>query len=206
MAAREETLEKPVIDGRNLRSQRTQAAIARAYLELTDLGELRPSAGTIAERAGVSERAVFRHFQDMESLSSAVAKLQLARVNRDLPGLSDPAAPFAERLASYLHRWTWVHERTTTLRRAALLAEPFSAEIQRRHAGARKARVRDFELLFASELERIARTERDEIVEAASAAMSWAAWNHMRRYRGLSVARATQVVARTLTALLARRG
>jgi hypothetical protein len=41
------------------------------------------------------------------------------------------------------------------------------------------------------------------VLEAASAAMSWAAWNHMRRYRGLSVARATQVIARTLTGLFA---
>jgi AcrR family transcriptional regulator len=202
MAVHEQGREKPTVDGRNLRSQRTQAAIARAYLELTDLGELRPSAAMIAERAGVSERAVFRHFQDMESLSSAVAKLQLTRVNRELPALADPSQPFAERLEALLRRWTWVHERTSTLRRASLLAEPFSPEIQRRHQGARKARVRDFELSFEKELDRVARPERDEIIEAASAAMSWAAWNHMRRYRGLSVVRATQVIARTLTALL----
>jgi AcrR family transcriptional regulator len=191
------------VDGRNLRSQRTQSAIARAYLELTDLGELRPPAHRIAERAGVSERAVFRHFQDMESLSSAVAKLQLERVNRDLPELVEPTETFEARLGSYLRRWTWVHERTTSLRRAALLTEPFSPEIQRRHASARRARLRDFERLFRSELESASDAERDELLEAVSATMSWASWNHMRRYRGLSVPRATEVLARTVKALLA---
>jgi AcrR family transcriptional regulator len=205
MAQTDQTAEKPEIDGRNLRSQRTRAAVAKAYLELTDLGDLRPSAHRIAERAGVSERAVFRHFQDMESLTSVVAKLQLERINRDLPALVAPTRPFDERLSSFLQRWTWVHERTTTLRRASLLSEPFSSEIQRRHAGARRARMRDFALLFREELEAFSAADCEDVVEGVSAAMSWAAWNHMRRYRGLSVGRATAVVERTIRALLASR-
>ena len=78
MAVQEETLEKPAIDGRNLRSRRTQAAIARAYLELTDLGELRPSAGKIAERAGALYDKFVAFIQDLDEVGARLQQLDKA--------------------------------------------------------------------------------------------------------------------------------
>ena len=72
-------------DGRTLRSATTRRAVAEAYLNLVDGGDLRPTARAIAAEAGVSERAVFRHFQDMETLHSEAAVLQIQRVSRDVP-------------------------------------------------------------------------------------------------------------------------
>ena len=59
---------QPATDGRVQRGERNRAAIVDALLSLLEDGVLRPSARQVAERAGVSLRAVFQHFDDMESL------------------------------------------------------------------------------------------------------------------------------------------
>ena len=60
------------IDGRTARSQRTRSAIVAACIELVEEGDLRPTAPRVAERAGVSVRSVFQHFDDLEGLFAAV--------------------------------------------------------------------------------------------------------------------------------------
>ena len=53
------------IDGRLARSARTRHAVVDALLDLLGEGDLRPTAARIAERAGVSLRIVFHHFEDL---------------------------------------------------------------------------------------------------------------------------------------------
>src|SRR5580704_2095506 len=55
-------------DGRKHRSQKSQALIVNALLELIAQGNLEPSADQIAEFAKVGRRSVFRHFKDMDTL------------------------------------------------------------------------------------------------------------------------------------------
>jgi AcrR family transcriptional regulator len=192
-------------DGRSLRAQRTVQAIAEAYLELLRAGDLRPPIRDIAASAGVSERAVFRHFQDSESLFDAVAKMHLTRVMAEIPELVDAGEPFAKRMISYLERWCWVFERVTPVRRAANLNEPFSREIKRRHNWARGRRTEDFEGLFDRELSRMSKHDRRDIIDAASAMLGWPTWEHLRTHRKLSVERATEIMMRTLKTILSGR-
>jgi hypothetical protein len=56
------------IDGRTARSERTRNAIVDAHLQLIREGDLRPTADRIAKQAGVSLRALWSHFADMEAL------------------------------------------------------------------------------------------------------------------------------------------
>jgi AcrR family transcriptional regulator len=126
-------------DGRTLRSATTRRAVAEAYLNLVDGGDMRPTARAIAAEAGVSERAVFRHFQDMETLHSEAAVLQIQRVSRDVPPPAPTTGPVEERAALLARRWCTLHERVTPVRRVALLHEPFSTEIARRLAWIRGA-------------------------------------------------------------------
>src|SRR3954452_939252 len=55
-------------DGRLARSARTRRAIVDALRALHHEGDLRPTAPRVAERAGVSLRTVWQHFNDLESL------------------------------------------------------------------------------------------------------------------------------------------
>src|ERR1044072_5768679 len=60
-------------DGRSARAARTRDAVVEALLSLLDEGNLRPTARQVAERAGVSLRSVYVHFDDLEDLFTAAA-------------------------------------------------------------------------------------------------------------------------------------
>src|SRR5688572_12211442 len=59
------------IDGRAARAARTRSAIVDAHLALIEEGDLRPTGERIADRAGVSLRALWANFGDMEALFRA---------------------------------------------------------------------------------------------------------------------------------------
>jgi AcrR family transcriptional regulator len=67
-------------DGRIARSKRTRESIANALLELLEEGVSQPRAQHIAERAEVSVRTVFQHFDDMEGLYSEIVIRQTLRI------------------------------------------------------------------------------------------------------------------------------
>ena len=68
------------IDGRTARAVRTKDAIVDATLALIDDGDLRPTGPRIAERAGVSVRSIFQHFDDLDALFSAVGERVATRI------------------------------------------------------------------------------------------------------------------------------
>jgi AcrR family transcriptional regulator len=205
MATRALLKEKPPLhkeDGRALRSASTRRAVAEAYLDLLDSGEYRPTAKAIASRAGVSERAVFRHFQDMETLHSEAAVLQIQRVGSSIPSPAPESGPLPERITKLSDRWCSLNERVTPVRRVALLHEPFSTEIARRLAWIRGVARYELERTFAGELAGANETSRPRLVAAMSATISWESWTEIRTRQGLEFDAAQQTVAAMLTAIL----
>ena len=90
-----ETTER--IDGRIARGERTRSAIADALYDLLQEGHADISARTIAQRAGVSLRSVFQHFDDIEAVYAEVAVRQADAINPYLASI-DPLVPIAERV------------------------------------------------------------------------------------------------------------
>jgi AcrR family transcriptional regulator len=106
-----------VADGRVQRGARNREAIVDALLALYDSGNLRPSAGEVADVAGVSARSVHNHFTDMEALRAEVATRQWARVERLLP--TPPVdLPLAERIEQLVERRAEFFEAITNVRRS----------------------------------------------------------------------------------------
>lgn len=84
--------------GRRVRdAQRTRAAIVQALLDAFQDGEPRPTAKTLAERAGISVRSIYVHFADLDELRLEVARIQAERIAETLPVL-DAAQPLADRV------------------------------------------------------------------------------------------------------------
>ena len=172
-------------------------------LDLLEEGELRPTAARIAERAGVALRSVFQHFADLEALFSAAAERQMERLSgllRDLP--SD--GPLVERLEAFVEQRARLLEAIAPVRRAALLREPFSPEIASRLQGIRQLKRAEVEHVFAPELVRRRRGDRQELVELLAAVSSWPMWESLRRHQRLSFERARHALARTIAALLGK--
>ena len=103
MTAGQET-QTASVDGRTARALRTREAIVDACISLVDEGVLKPTAPRIAERAGVSVRSVFQHFDDLESLFAMVAERVVGRLASilvaDRPGLPARRADRALRVGA----------------------------------------------------------------------------------------------------------
>lgn len=103
------TSEDHRVDGRRERGHRNKSAVVSALLDLYANGEPNPSAARVAEVAGVSERSVFRYFDDMEDLASAAVELQWERV-RPLYLDLESDGDFEERLMSIVNHRIRLHD------------------------------------------------------------------------------------------------
>lgn len=188
-------------DGRHARAARTRATVAEAMLDCFEAGSLRPGAQEVAARAGVSTRAVFRHFENMESLIEAAAALQLERVLSQLPPIEFEGT-LESRIAAIVARTSRGFELTTPVRRAALLSEPFSETIRARHAWMRAEIRRQVRRVFAQELEGLSKREQRDRVASLRALLSFGYWDELRRHERLSVEAATRILIAAMAALL----
>ena len=193
----------PTMDGRHARSERTRMAVAEAMLDCFEEGFLRPAASEVAERAGVSTRAVFRHFDNMESLIEQVAELQNERVTSQLPPLSFEGTR-EERVDALVARTTRAFELTAAVRRAALLIEPFSETIQDRHAWLRREIRRSLRRSFATEFDVLSDPERRDRIASLRALLSHSYWDELRRHERFSVPAAKRTLCAAIHALLSR--
>lgn len=74
------TVDDIATDRRNVRSQRTREAISVALLQLLEEGHDEPRAQQVAQRAKVSVRTVFQHYEDMEGLYAEIVCIQTLRI------------------------------------------------------------------------------------------------------------------------------
>ena len=185
------------VDGRTARSERTRGAIVDAHLELIREGDLRPTADRIAKQAGVSLRALWSHFADMEALFTASGRrvLELRAANhRPVP----PGLPLAERIRAYSVQQANLLEDIGPTAKAAALKEPFS-DVLRHYRRLHVAATRDeLATLFAGELD-----GDEERLNALIAVSMWPTWSTWRETMALSPEAARSALARTITALLA---
>jgi TetR/AcrR family transcriptional regulator, regulator of autoinduction and epiphytic fitness len=189
------------IDGRFARAERTREAVVEALLSLIEEGDLRPSAARIADRADVSLRTVFHHYDDMESLVASAAERQL----RHLLAIIRPvprSGPLDARISAFVTGRSRLLEAISPVRRAALLTEPFSQELHTRLTWARRRARTEIERVFAEELAAIPAAGRRDVLEALTAATSWPAWESLRAHQLCSIAQARRAMTRTITALL----
>ncbi|MBG0561696.1 TetR/AcrR family transcriptional regulator [Actinoplanes aureus] len=187
----------PRVDGRTARSERTRNAIVDAHLQLIREGDLRPTADRIAKLAGVSLRALWSHFADMEALMTASGQRVLEQ--RDASYRPVPAdLPLTERIEAYCRQRARLLEEIGPAARASALKEPFSAGLQR-YRKLHVARVRDeLTTTFAAEI-----GSDDDLLNALTSISQWPTWATWRESMDLPVEAAQAALSRSVTALLA---
>ena len=193
-------LDTPV-DRRRLRTERGRQLVVEALLAFYDEGDHQPGAAKIAARAGVSERTVFRYFDDLDSLAAAAIQIQVARVAPVFVP-PDPDGPLDARIAALVTQRTRIYAATAVATRAAHLFETQSPTITRA-LKFRRTLLRDqLAALFAPELAAHHARVRAELLDALDAATSLEAIEQLRTVAGHSSRRAQTIVARTVRALL----
>jgi AcrR family transcriptional regulator len=146
-------------DGRTARSAKTRDAIADALLDLLTEGDPRPTARKIADRAGVSLRSVYVHFDDLEDLYCIAAARHYARMAPTLDPV--PAAgSLRTRAEAVVAQRVGLYTRAGAVGKATERQAPFSPTLGRIVREARLRSRRDLERVFAPELEQLAPTRR----------------------------------------------
>ena len=195
-----ETDKSNLIDGRQERATRTRLSIIDALLDLIVEGDLSPTARQIAVRAGVSERSVFQHFVDLESLHRAVAERQLERtlsMVEEIPSILS----FHERVEKFIDQRGRILEALTPVRRAALAIEPHSQEIRRSRDLFYSLAKEQIEKVFQLEIESSIETDKESFISALDLVCSWNSWEYLR-VQGHSIVGSKAVMKRALLALL----
>ncbi len=191
----------PRLDGRSERSRRTRTAVIDAVLELSQEGELSPSAKRVAERAGISARTMYLHFADMETLFVEVGDRFLKR----LAGLGDPvplSAPFPARLELFCARRAKVLEALLPVFRASRLRQPFSLALQSNRDRYVTSSDVEVDAVFAPELDPMPAKQAAAIRAGIYLATCAAGWDVLRDDRQLDPDQARAVMQCTLKGLL----
>ncbi|MFI5932918.1 TetR/AcrR family transcriptional regulator [Actinoplanes sp. NPDC051494] len=185
------------IDGRTARSERTRAAIVEAHVALIRDGDLRPTADRIAKQAGVSLRALWSHFADMEALFAASGQLILDQ--RDAAYEPIPLdLPLDRRIDAYCRQRARMLELIAPAAKASALKEPFSLALQE-YRRSHTIRVSDELASLFPEI-----GDDKDLLNALTTTSTWPAWGTLRDAMGLDVEAARAALTRTVTALLTR--
>jgi AcrR family transcriptional regulator len=167
-------------DGRRLRSTRNRDAVVDAILALLVEGHPKPEARAIAERAGVSLRTVFRHFDDLDSLFAVAVERHLDRA-RAMFAEPIAAGSIEERVTAVARHRARLYEAIAPVRRAAVRQAPFHAPVQEGLRWAHRTLRAQLASVFAAELR-----GQPLLLDALDAVTSWGAWEALRADQGLS--------------------
>lgn len=186
------------VDGRSARAQRTRDSVVNAVLELAQGGDTRPTAREIADRAGISVRSVYVHFEDLDDLFRAAADRHFERIASLLQPV-DATLPLDQRIAAAVDQRIAIHEQFGPIRRAAEQWAPQSPALAEVLRVGRDVARHDVERLFGAGL--VGRDDHDIALGAVTLLMSAEAWDSLR-VQGLSVEAAREIVLHTTARLL----
>ncbi len=163
-------------------------------LELVSEGVLSPSAESVAARAGVGLRSVFRHFNDMDSLyleMSGAIEAQVAQA------VSTPFAPgsWSDQLKEMVERRVATFERLSPFLRAA--------SVSRHRSTALDHDYRRLTAISRENLRRVLATaQREDVLEALDLVLSFEVWTRLRNDQHLTLADTKTVIHKLVTAVL----
>src|SRR3954469_11174162 len=186
-------------DGRAARSVRTRRAIVDALRALHHEGDLRPTAPRVAERAGVSVRTVWQHFDDLETLLFEAGRRDL-EIAQSFVAPIDMTLPTVERVDALVQQRARMFEEMAPPWRAARVHAPFSAQIQSNRDTLMRLGREQVGELFAPEL--AAASDPQALLDALHIASSWATWESLRADAHLDVDRAKKALRLWLSRLI----
>ncbi|MFK7916550.1 MAG: TetR/AcrR family transcriptional regulator [Ilumatobacter sp.] len=167
------TLESLTTDGRSLRKERNRDAVLDAAISIFEEGDVDPSVDAIADRAGVSNRSIYRYFDHRDHLIRASVTHAMYRVVREVR-LPDPGvASFDERVVAFVDHRITLYRRLAPIVRAAQRAAATEPIIAEELAAGQGILRQDFLEQFARELDPMVPEQRDRAVTAAALAFQF---------------------------------
>lgn len=189
-------LESRSEDGRRLRSDRSRRAIIEALFELMRDGDMRPTAASVAERANVGLRTVFRHFEDMESIFEEMTdELKAVIMPRVLAPLE--TSTWRDRLLELADRNADIYEDVFPMQ-VALIIRRFQSDFLTRQYQSEVELLRSSLKSFLPK-QIVQNRTRFAAIEVN---LTFATWRRLREDQRLSVKRAKETLRFILIALV----
>jgi AcrR family transcriptional regulator len=181
-------------DGRRARSERSKAAVVDAMLGFARDGVYEPTSIEIAERAGITQRTLFRHFGTIDDIFVALVERQTEFVTPFLLPM-DRTGTVDDRVQRLVDNRLALYEAIAPIRRAGLriatehevIREALALMTERIHA--------QIDELFANDLARVDRRTRQLVVDAIDTATSWEVWDRLHSVRDLDRTRIAATMA-----------
>jgi AcrR family transcriptional regulator len=183
-------------DGRRLRTEESRRRVVTALLECVRDGDLDPSAESVAQRAGVGLRTVFRLFKDKEGLLQQMSVAVLSGV-ANIADSPLEGETWRERLDDLMSRRFTAYEQVMPYRRAAM-AHAHRSEVVRSNNEALRQHMRK---MLAAALPQEIRADHARF-DALEMVLSIEAWIRLRIEQRLDQSRARAAIRRTVHALL----
>lgn len=187
-------------DGRNHRRTRNIDLAVDAMLGLLAQGRLWPTAAEVAHQAGLSERSVFRYFEDLDALALVAVDTQIQRADHlftTLPADGSRAERIDRLVDHRLHLHDEVGAIVLAARLRASLNETIAEGLAQRHRQLRQQLRELFAPELAGEL-----TGDDDLLTALEITTGLDALHALRTDRACSPDQARRILHRTATALL----
>lgn len=191
-------------DGRRRRAARNRDAVVAAVLEIIreQGGGPVPGAAEVAERAGVSERTVFRHFADLDSMFIAAARRQRPLLATYL-GPRPDMAELDKRIAAVVRLRSKLYEEVAPTRRVALRLAEEHEWVRNAMSESERASRNQLAAVFEPELKRAA-SNRSLLLDELTVVSSFSTWETLRTVMGVSAERSRRVVAALMSSILSR--
>lgn len=185
------------LDGRRLRREQNREAVVHALVELFTEGNYQPSTAEIASRAGLSQRSLFRYFDDIDDLNRAAIEYQqeAARPLLD-PGVG-AQAPTAEKIDRIVAARIALYEAIEPGARAARVCAHRHTIVQAQLRESRSFLRHQLERLFAPELK-----HRASALPALDALLSFETHQLLRHDHGNSRPKTHAALTAAVAALL----
>ncbi len=197
MSSQSSAKENP--DGRRRRADTSRQRIVDAMMELMKAGEIAPSAETIALKAGVGRRTVFRLFSDMETVYAEIQHAMLARVE---PLFCAPleGRRWRDRLDALIERRATVFEEILPFKTAADAQRHRSPFLQKDHALLAAMTRRTLAEVLPKKM-----APGTRAFEALDAALSMEMWQRLRHDQALAPKAALAVMKHIADAIAPHR-
>ena len=181
-------------DGRVLRRERNRAEIVDALLDLLREGHMDVSAATIAQRAGLSERSIFRYFDDLDDLYRSVCAVQFERERKHAEIDSFRTGSTADKIDHFVAQRVRLFTSIGNVGRASRVFAHRNLVIAKQLRRARTLLRRQVADHFADELAALPAAERQQVATAIDSLCNFESFDIMRNDYDMSISSITSTM------------
>jgi AcrR family transcriptional regulator len=185
-----------------LRGQRNTQAILDALLHLYRQGMLTPTLTEVAQAAGVTTRAVYHRFADIEAIAREVGRRQIREHRGYFSSTALREGPLHARIASFVETRMAMYERIAPVRRAAMVNLHRSDIIREQLRFAWALGRQQIEQTFGNELKRLDEAQGKQLLESLDVLTSFECWDRMRTRQQLSDSQVRTILVDLLSGAL----